>query len=104
MPAPRTVELRGQRIEVTDAMRAAVVAELPEIEWIDAADLRQHVTDAWAAALAASALPVSRNEALGQLRHAPAAPRDPGRPFPLRHPHGGEDRRRDGRPVSRFPL
>ena len=34
MPAPRIVELIGQRIEMTDAMRAAVLDELPEIEWI----------------------------------------------------------------------
>ena len=54
MPAPRIVELRGQRIEVTDAMRAAVLDELPEIAWIEAADLRLRVTDAWAAALASS--------------------------------------------------
>ena len=54
MPAPRIVELRDQRIEVTDAMRAAVLDELPEIAWIEAADLRLRVTDAWAAALASS--------------------------------------------------
>jgi hypothetical protein len=35
-------------------MRANVVAELPKIEWMSNSSLRQKVTDAWAAALAAS--------------------------------------------------
>ena len=58
MTEPRVVELIGKRIAITDTMRAGVVAELPEIEWISDPALRQNVTDAWAAALAAS--PFSR--------------------------------------------
>ena len=58
MTEPRAVELIGKRITITDTMRAGVVAELPEIEWISDPTLRQNVTDAWAAALAAS--PFSR--------------------------------------------
>jgi putative nucleotidyltransferase with HDIG domain len=52
----RTVELRGKRIEITDAMRASIQEEMPEIAWIENADLRSKVTDAWAAAVASSSL------------------------------------------------
>jgi putative nucleotidyltransferase with HDIG domain len=52
--AVRVVELRGKRIEITDAMRAAIVDEMPEIGWIADASLRAGVTDAWAAAVASS--------------------------------------------------
>jgi putative nucleotidyltransferase with HDIG domain len=52
--AVRVVELRGKRIEITDAMRAAILAEMPEIGWIEDASLRAGVTDAWAAAVASS--------------------------------------------------
>ena len=58
MTEPRVVELIGKLIAINDTMRANVVAELPEIEWISDPTLRQNVTDAWAAALAAS--PFSR--------------------------------------------
>ena len=58
MTEPRVVELIGKRITITDTMRADVVAELPEIEWISDSTLRQNVTDAWAAAFAVS--PFSR--------------------------------------------
>jgi putative nucleotidyltransferase with HDIG domain len=54
--AVRVVELRGQRIGITQAMRAAILAELPEIAWIAEPSLRAGVTDAWAAALASSSL------------------------------------------------
>jgi putative nucleotidyltransferase with HDIG domain len=52
--AVRVVELRGKRIEITDAMRAAILDEMPEIGWIADASLRAGVTDAWAAAVASS--------------------------------------------------
>ncbi|MFW5832469.1 MAG: HD domain-containing protein [Pseudomonadota bacterium] len=54
MAATRSVELNGKRIEITDAMRAAVREELPELAWIADDGLRAGVTDAWAAALASS--------------------------------------------------
>jgi hypothetical protein len=54
MAASRVVELMGKRITVSEAMRADVLAELPEIEWIADLGLREKVTDAWAAALASS--------------------------------------------------
>jgi putative nucleotidyltransferase with HDIG domain len=54
MVAPRAVDLMGKRLTITDAMRANVIAELPEIEWIADPSLREAVTDAWAAALASS--------------------------------------------------
>lgn len=50
----RVVELRGKRIEITDARRAKVREELPEIALITDEDLRRKVTDAWAAAIASS--------------------------------------------------
>jgi putative nucleotidyltransferase with HDIG domain len=50
----RSVELRGQRIEITEAIRADVVEELPEITWIEDPGLKAQVIDAWAAALASS--------------------------------------------------
>lgn len=50
----RVVELRGRRIEITEAMRAAILAEMPEIGWIGDGDLRNKVADAWAAAVASS--------------------------------------------------
>lgn len=56
MPAERTVTLNGKTITITDAMRAAILEELPEIEWISDARLRGDVTDAWAAAIASSSL------------------------------------------------
>lgn len=52
--AVRVVELRGKRIEITDAMRTAILDEMPEIGWIEDAGLRAGVTDAWAAAVASS--------------------------------------------------
>lgn len=52
--AVRVVDLRGKRIEITQAMRAAILAEMPEIGWIEDASLRAGVTDAWAAAVASS--------------------------------------------------
>jgi hypothetical protein len=59
----RTVELRGQRIEITEAMRAGVVEELPEIAWIEDPALKAKVIDAWAAALASSSF-----ERLGDMK------------------------------------
>ncbi|MFC7396504.1 HD domain-containing protein [Chelatococcus sp. GCM10030263] len=53
MSYPRTVSLRGKQIEITEAKRAARLAEMPEIGWIEDADLRDNVLDAWAAALEA---------------------------------------------------
>jgi putative nucleotidyltransferase with HDIG domain len=50
----RVVELRGRRIEITEAMRAAILEEMPEIGWIGDEDLRNKVVDAWAAAVASS--------------------------------------------------
>lgn len=50
----RVVELRGRRIGITDAMRAAILEEMPEIGWIQDAGLRAGVADAWAAAIASS--------------------------------------------------
>jgi putative nucleotidyltransferase with HDIG domain len=52
----RTVELNRKRIAITDAMRAAILEEMPEIGWIGDAELRGLVTDAWAAAIASSNL------------------------------------------------
>ncbi|TVQ40609.1 MAG: HD domain-containing protein [Geminicoccaceae bacterium] len=52
----RRVELNGKSITIDDAMREAIRAELPEIDWIDDAKLRGDVTDAWAAAVASSNL------------------------------------------------
>ncbi len=54
MAEPRTVELRGKRITIDDAMRARILEEMPEIAWIGDEDLRLRVTDAWAAAVASS--------------------------------------------------
>ena len=54
MGSERVVELRGQRVVIDAAKRAAVQAEMPEILWIADAKLRGDVTDAWAAALATS--------------------------------------------------
>lgn len=56
MPANRTLRLRGRDIIVTEAMRAAILEEMPEICWIQSADLRDKVTDAWAAAIASAGL------------------------------------------------
>ncbi len=56
MAEPRTVELRGKTITIDDAMRARILEEMPEIDWIEDADLRLRVTDAWAAAVASSSL------------------------------------------------
>ena len=58
-----TVRLRGQTITVTQSMRDAVLAEMPEIGWITSDDLRTKVQNAWAAALAASGF-----EKLGVLK------------------------------------
>lgn len=54
MGEDRVVELRGQRVVIDAAKRAAVQAEMPEIHWIADERLRAQVTDAWAAALATS--------------------------------------------------
>jgi putative nucleotidyltransferase with HDIG domain len=56
MAEPRTVELRGKRITIDDAMRARILEEMPEIAWIGDLDLRLRVTDAWAAAVASAGL------------------------------------------------
>jgi putative nucleotidyltransferase with HDIG domain len=77
--AVRVVELRGRRIEITDAMRAAIVAELPEIAWIAEPSLRARVTDAWAAAVASSSfarigeMKPSGNHDSAPLRHGTQA-------------------------------
>ena len=49
--ATRTVELRGKQIEITEEKRQCILAELPEINWIEDADLRSKVIDAWVAAV-----------------------------------------------------
>jgi len=49
--ATRTVELRGKRIEITDAKRERILAEMPEIAWIKDDSLRGKVIDAWVAAV-----------------------------------------------------
>jgi putative nucleotidyltransferase with HDIG domain len=49
-----TVRLRGQTVTLTEPMRQAVLAEMPEIGWIGDAGLRTKVLNAWAAALAVS--------------------------------------------------
>lgn len=54
MSAQRVVEIYGRRVEITDAKRAAVIEEMPEIGWIADDRLRRGVTDAWVAALGAS--------------------------------------------------
>jgi putative nucleotidyltransferase with HDIG domain len=54
MSDTRIVELRGKRIEVTDAMRRSILEEMPEIEWIENRELRAAVVDAWAVAVASS--------------------------------------------------
>ncbi|WP_366658267.1 HD domain-containing protein [Fodinicurvata sp. EGI_FJ10296] len=51
-----TVRLRGTTVVVTEAMRMAMLEEMPEIDWIESTDLRTKVLNAWAAALAASGL------------------------------------------------
>ena len=48
------VELRGKRVEITDEKRAQLLLEMPEINWITDAGLRQKVTDAWVAAIDSS--------------------------------------------------
>ena len=48
MSESRFVELRGQRIEITDARRQAILEEMPEIAWIANEELRAGVVDAWA--------------------------------------------------------
>jgi HD domain len=47
----RTVELRGKRIEITNAKRVRILAEMPEIAWIQDESLRGKVVDAWVAAV-----------------------------------------------------
>lgn len=47
-----TVRLRGRTLAVTEAMRKAVMDEMPEIDWIGDEALRTKVLNAWAAALA----------------------------------------------------
>jgi putative nucleotidyltransferase with HDIG domain len=54
MGETRVVELRGKRIDITDAMRQAIREEMPEIGWIENTALRDTVVDAWAAAVASS--------------------------------------------------
>lgn len=54
--AIRTIELRGHRVEITDEKRKRVLDEMPEIGWIENAELRQRVLDAWVAALESSGL------------------------------------------------
>lgn len=54
MPETLTVRLGGKSIEITDAKRALMQEEMPEILWIEDADLRQKVTDAWVAAIESS--------------------------------------------------
>ncbi len=56
MAEPRVVELRGKRIEISDADRARLLDEMPEIAWIEDAELRRNVTDAWVAAVGSSSL------------------------------------------------
>ena len=52
--ATRTVELRGKRIEITDEKRERILAEMPEIAWIEDESLRGKVVDAWVAAVESS--------------------------------------------------
>ena len=80
MTEPRVVELIGKRIAITDAMRAEVVAELPEIESISDPALRRNVTDALGCGAGRQPLLAHfrDGEALRQLRHTPAPPRNPG--------------------------
>lgn len=54
MPEPRSFRLRGQDLRIDDESRQAIVAEMPEIDWIQDPDLRLKVTDAWAAAVASA--------------------------------------------------
>jgi putative nucleotidyltransferase with HDIG domain len=56
MPEDVTIRLRGKTITLTGEMRAAVLAEMPEIAWIENEDLRTKVLNAWAGALASSGL------------------------------------------------
>ncbi|MFV0334030.1 MAG: HD domain-containing protein [Tropicimonas sp.] len=56
MSDDRTIRLRGKDITVTQAMRAAIIAEMPEIGWIGSAEIRDKVADAWAAAIASAGL------------------------------------------------
>lgn len=56
MAEPRIVELRGKRIEISDEGRARLLDEMPEIAWIEDAELRRNVTDAWVAAVGSSSL------------------------------------------------
>lgn len=58
-----TVRLCGKTISITEKMRADILKEMPEIEWIDDKDLGIKVLNAWAGALA-----VSGFEHLGDLR------------------------------------
>jgi putative nucleotidyltransferase with HDIG domain len=48
------VRLRGKTVVLTEAMRQAVLEEMPEIAWIGDGGLRTKVLNAWAAALASS--------------------------------------------------
>lgn len=54
MGQTRSVNLRGRTIEVSDQMRARLVEEMPETQWIENNELRQNVVDAWSAAIASS--------------------------------------------------
>ena len=54
MAETTVVELRGKRIEITDAKRAQLLEEMPEISWIKDEGLRRKVTDAWVAAIGSS--------------------------------------------------
>lgn len=52
----RIVELRGKRIEISEEDRNRLLDEMPEIAWIEDAELRRNVTDAWVAAVGSSSL------------------------------------------------
>jgi len=54
MTDTRLLRLRGRDLQIDDRRRQAIVAEMPEIEWIEDTELRRNVTDAWAAAIASA--------------------------------------------------
>jgi putative nucleotidyltransferase with HDIG domain len=54
MTTDPTVRLRGKTVTINQPMRDAVLEEMPEIGWIENADLKTKVLNAWAGALAVS--------------------------------------------------
>ena len=95
--------LRGRSIEINEGKRAARVAEMPEIEWIENRELRDKVIDAWVAALEAHGFTqISEMKPSGNYDFQPVAHRHAMRPHALGMPPCAQNRRGNGGPVSNF--